>query len=191
MAVRNSTDPLILILAGGEGSRIGGGKPLRLLGGRTLLDRAVERARGWSERVAVAARSPEQAGDAAVEIFLDPPGLEGPLAGLASALRAARVPVLTMPCDMPFLPDDLPDRLAAALPGHGAALAASGGHVHPVCGLWRAGAADALDAYAASGRRSLIGFAEAIGHVAVEWPDDPFFNVNSPDDLARAEAMLS
>ncbi len=182
--------PAVLILAGGDGRRIGGGKPLRLLGGRTLLDRAIERAQRWGDQVAVAARNPEQIGEADVPILFDPPGLEGPLGGLASALRLERPTVLTIPCDTPFLPEDLPDRLAAALAGHGAALAASGGQIHPVCGLWRADALGGVRGYAASGRRSLIGFAETIGCVTVEWSDDPFFNINSAEDLAQAEARL-
>jgi molybdopterin-guanine dinucleotide biosynthesis protein A len=59
--------------------------------------------------------------------------------------------------------------------------------------LWRARAADGLAAYAASGRRSLHGFASAVGYVPVVWdnePIDPFFNINDADDLARAEALL-
>jgi molybdopterin-guanine dinucleotide biosynthesis protein A len=180
----------ILILAGGEGQRIGGDKPLRLLAGRTLLERAIDRARGWSDEVAVAVRSAAQVGEPGVPILIDPPGLEGPIGGLASALRLGRERVLTIPCDMPFLPDDLLVRLAAALPNHQAALAASGGHVHPVCGLWRTDALARVRGYAASGRRSLIGFAERIGYAGVEWPDGPFFNVNDPDELALAEARL-
>jgi len=169
---------------------MGGGKPLRLLGGRTLLDRALDRARGWSDEVAIAVRHANQIEEWSVPMLIDPPGLEGPLGGLASAIRLKRPAVLTIPCDMPFLPDDLLKRLTAALPGHGAALAASDGFVHPVCGLWRTDALTQARRYAASGRRSLIGFAETIGYAAVEWPGDPFFNINSPEDLAEAETRL-
>lgn len=183
--------PAIVILAGGEGRRIGGAKPLRRLGGRTLLARAVERARGWSDSVTVAARTTAQVGDPGVPVLIDRPGLEGPLGGLASALCLERETVLTIPCDAPFLPDDMPERLAAALAGHAAALAASSGRVHPVCGLWRTDALAQLREYAASGRRSLIGFAEAIGYATVEWSEDAFFNVNSDQDLAEAEARLA
>jgi molybdopterin-guanine dinucleotide biosynthesis protein A len=171
----------IVILAGGEGRRIGGGKPARLLGGQSLIDRALARARGWSDAVLVAVR---EGGD-----LRDDPAVEGPLGGVVAAL-ALGGDVLTIPCDMPFLPDDLPARLVS---GKAATIAASGSHLHPVCALWRAEAAAGLPAYLATGRRSLKGFAEAVGYEAVEWPTepfDPFFNINDEADLARAEALL-
>lgn len=170
----------IVILAGGAGRRIGGGKPRRLLGGERLLDRALRRARNWSDEVLVAAR---KGGD-----ITDDPSIEGPLGGVAAALALGDV--LTIPCDMPFLPEDLPERLRSDA---AVTVAASGGHLHPVCALWKAGARDALPAYLGTGRRSLTGFAEAVGYRAVEWPVapfDPFFNVNDPVDLARAEQLL-
>ena len=182
--------PAVLILAGGEGSRIGGGKPLRLLGGRTLLARAIEQASRWSDCVAIAARDASQVGESRLTILTDPPGLEGPLGGFASALRLDRPAVLTIPCDMPFLPEDLAARLGEAVGESGAALAKSRGQVHPVCGFWRREALEQIRDYASSGRRSLIGLAEFIGYTAVEWDGDPFFNINSPEDLAAAEARL-
>lgn len=186
----------IVILAGGEGRRIGGGKPLKLLGGERLIDRAEALARQWSDRVAVAVRAPEQIAGSGLKCVLDEP-IEGPLAGLAAALRFARdegfEAVLTIPADMPFLPADLERRLSAAIGDATAAIAKSGGELHPVCGLWRLSAADALPEYLRSGRRSLKGFAEAIGFHGVEWPNepnDPFRNINSAADLAAAERLL-
>ncbi|MBV9883952.1 MAG: molybdenum cofactor guanylyltransferase [Sphingomonadaceae bacterium] len=169
----------ILVLAGGEGRRIGGLKPQRLLGGESLLDRALRFARAWSDEVEVA------------DGGSDAPGIGGPLGAVAGAL-AKGGDFLTIACDMPFLPHDLAERLARTEAA--AALAESGGRLHPVCALWRARAADGLAAYLATGRRSLHGFAEAVGYEAVEWGTDPvdaFFNINDEDDLARAEAMLS
>lgn len=171
----------IVILAGGEGRRMGGGKPQRLLGGETLLDRALRRARSWSNDVLVAAR---EGGD-----IRDDPAVEGPLGGITAAL-ALGGDVLTIPCDMPFLPDDLPARLRSDA---AATVAASGGQLHPVCALWKSAAVAGLSAYLATGRRSLTGFAEAVGYQAVDWPVgpiDPFFNINDGADLALAEALL-
>jgi len=176
---------IVVILAGGEGRRIGGDKPARLLGGETLIERAVGIALGWSGDVHIA-------GEPAMglPVIRDDPAIQGPLGGVAAALRLGR-DVLTIPCDMPFLPDDLPARLGDG--AQAAAIAESGGRLHPVCALWRARAALGLADYVATGRRSLRGFAAAIGYEAVAWgtaPIDPFFNINDEDDLARAEALL-
>ena len=188
----------MVVLAGGEGRRISGGKPQRLLGGETLLARALRRARGYGGALAVSVRDPGQLGPSGEAVLLDDPQVPGPLAGIASALRFAAGQgagaVLTLPCDAPFLPDDLMDSLQAVLaPGVGVAVARSGGRLHPVCALWRAGLDQALAAYAATGRGSLMGLAEAVGWAAADWPAepvDPFFNINTAADLAVAERLL-
>lgn len=189
--------PSVVILAGGEGRRIGGGKPLRLFGGRTLLARAIELARSWSDEVRVAARI---GADLPVQPRFridDDPAIEGPLGGLAAALafadRAGSEGVFTIPCDMPFLPGDLALRLAEGIGDSGAAIAASAGSVHPVCALWRTACIGRLHAYVAPGRRSLRGFAAHVGHVEIAWPAepvDPFLNINTEADLEAAEALL-
>ena len=186
----------VVILAGGEGSRIGGAKPLRMLGGKTLLERAIEQASRWSDRPLLSLRNAGQyVSDA--EAIEDEPGIEGPLAGLVAALRYAgregAVTVLTVPVDMPQLPGDLMARLTKAMGDANAAIAASGGALHPVCGLWRTAALGRVPAFLATRKRSLRGFAAHVGHVAVEWPDgprDPFFNINDAADLAAAEQRL-
>ena len=187
----------VVILAGGQGSRIGGTKPLKLLGSERLIDRAMRMARQWSQCVAAVVRDAGQVGDVQCRQILDEPGIEGPLAGLAATLRFGKAEgfncVLTIPADMPFLPSDLGQRLVNEFGGANAAIASSGGHLHPVCGLWRTSALGALPDYLATGRRSLRGFAEAIGFQAVEWPaepEDPFFNINSLEDLVKAERLL-
>jgi molybdopterin-guanine dinucleotide biosynthesis protein A len=187
----------VAVLAGGAGSRIGGGKPLIVLGGKTLVERAFERARNWSDFSVVSLRSADQVKPLGLPWIADAPGIEGPLAGLAAALEWAHGQganaLLTIPCDMPFVPDELPLRLIARIGEMGAAIAVSGGNLHPVCGLWRSAAAAEIPAYCASGKRSLQGFARHIGFTEVEWPAtarDPFFNINSPADLAAAEVLL-
>ena len=184
----------VVILAGGEGSRIGGAKPLQLLAGERLIDRALRQAAGWSNLVAIAVRDPAQVEPVHVPMIPDVPEIAGPLGGLAAALRfvggGGAEFVLTIPTDMPFLPGDLLGRLFAAIGEHACALASSGGHVHPVCGLWRTSAVDRVDEYLAGGRRSLKGFAQMIGCRKVAWPVeplDPFFNVNTAEELAHAE----
>ena len=187
----------VAVLAGGEGSRIGGAKPLIRLGGKTLVDRAYDLASRWSSAAVVVVRSGDQLGSCQLPWIVDAAGIEGPLAGLAAALewklRQGADALLTIPCDMPFLPYDLARRLLSGIGDHHAAVASSGGHLHPVCGLWRKAAIYEFQRYCASGRRSLKGLAEHLGFAEVEWPaepSDPFFNINSPDDLAAAEAMV-
>ncbi|MGZ8282218.1 MAG: molybdenum cofactor guanylyltransferase [Allosphingosinicella sp.] len=191
-------DFILVVLAGGEGSRIGGGKPLRSLGGETLLARSLRTAERWADDVRVAVRWSGQVGAIGFPLIEDDPQISGPLGGLAAGLRAAREAgreaMLTLPCDAPFVPADLPKRLQEAIGRAHVAVAASAGHLHPTCALWRVEALDLLPAYVTSGRRSLTGFAEALDRVTVEWPfepSDPFFNINSEADLRSAEAMLS
>ena len=184
----------VVILAGGEGRRMGGGKPLQKLGNITLVDRALDLARAWSDTVAVAVRSADQVGDLTqVPLLLDDE-TPGPVAGLASALRFAAESgadrVLTIPCDAPHLPADLLSRLAQVIGDGSVAVASSGGQIHPVCALWRTDVRDRLPAYLATGRSSLWGFAGACGMAVAAWdggPDDPFANANTPEDLARLQ----
>lgn len=185
----------VVVLAGGDGRRMGGGKPLRTFGQTTLVGQALARARRWSPIVAVAVRARDQvAGDFDAPVLLDDPTIPGPAAGLASAFAfAAGVSaprLLTLPCDAPRLPDDLLERLDAALGDAGVAVASSLGWLHPTCALWRTDRAGRLPAYLATGA-SLRGFAADCGMVQVAWepgPDgDPFANANTPEDLAALQ----
>jgi molybdenum cofactor guanylyltransferase len=188
------TERLIVIIAGGGGRRIGGNKPLRLLGGERLIDRAVRIARLWSEDVRVSLRTAGQLPVVDLPVLLDDPGICGPLAGLSTALAACqasgRQTLLTIPCDVPFLPDDLAPRLEQEIGDRLAAIASSGADLHPTCALWRPEVLDHLPRYVESGQRSLIGFAEAIGSVSVSWDAAHFFNVNDLADLETAEIRL-
>jgi molybdopterin-guanine dinucleotide biosynthesis protein A len=193
-----SDDVAVAILAGGEGARIGGAKPLRSLGGQRLIDRALELARRWSKIVAIAVRQESQVEPVDAILIRDEADVEGPLGGLIAGLKFASDVgsefLLTIPSDVPFLPADLLERLRDAIGARGSALASSGGHAHPVCGLWRVSSLDRIADYVTSGRRSLKGFAEAVGCVEVEWPvttPDPFFNINSAEELAEAEGRIA
>ena len=174
---------------------MGGGKPLRLFRGRALIAHALDRAFSWSSQVAVSVRSPDQVGPVAAPLVLDTPGIEGPLAGLSAALSFARKlgvgRLLTLPCDMPGLPDDLARRLAQAVgPGAGVAIAMCAGRLHPVCAVWNTGVQAGLATYLASGRSSVRGLAEAVGMKAVVWDDayaTAFENFNTQAELSRAD----
>lgn len=190
---------VVAILAGGAGRRIGGDKPRRLLGGARLLDHALTRARVIAAPSILVARSPDQVAGFDGTVVVDAPGIEGPLAGLLSALSWAAATgadrVMTLACDMPFLPYDLHHRLEQALTSEvGCAVAASEGQLHPVCALWRTAVVPTLVRRAEEGRLSLRGLSEAVGYAVVDWPvegGDPFMNINTAEDLAAAEAVLT
>ena len=166
------------VLAGGQASRFGSDKALAELGGRSLLDRAVDQLSGWCEDVVVVGRE-----EAPAPTLPDHPrpGM-GPLGGIAAALRHARdagfEAVLTIGVDSLGLPEDLVERLSPPP----ACLAAQ-----PVVGLWPvSAAADVDDILAGSGRHSLRELAERIGARAVELSEPPA-NLNTPADLADWE----
>lgn len=187
----------IMIVAGGDGSRMGAPKPLQMVGGCTLLSRALGFAHRHSDNVAIAVRDAAQAGDGITDrMFIDPLPGEGPVNGLLSAFAFAGEcgsdMVMLIGCDMPMLPENLLARFARSLNDRGAVIGRSAGKLHPAAGLWRVRNAE-LDIYTGSGRRSLTGFAEMVAYGVVDWDTethDPFFNVNRPEDLAKAEMMV-
>ena len=178
---------------------MGGCKSERLLGARRLLDYAIDVAGRHGGLVAIGVRDAAQA-RSDTDFVVDAASVRGPLAslvaGLAWAVRSAAPFLLTVPCDAPFLPSDLAGRLHNRLRQAGAmaALPRSAGRLHPSCGLWRTHASKQALAYIATGRSSLQGFADFIGFAVEDWgapSRDPFFNVNTPEDLAIAEARLA
>ena len=189
-----------VVLAGGLARRMGGGdKPLQMLHGRTLLDHVIARVRPQVAGMVLNANG-DPARFAAwglpvvADTIADHPGpLAGVLAGLrwAQAMRPDVTDLLSVPADTPVLPQDLVVRLLAgrAAAGVGLACAASGGWTHPVVGLWPVGVADALEAALRAGERKIDRFTATQGVVDVAFPIgviDPFFNVNSPEELAQA-----
>jgi molybdopterin-guanine dinucleotide biosynthesis protein A len=119
-------------------------------------------------------------------------GFAGPLAGLASGLRACRTRYLaTVPCDSPFLPRDLVARLAAALERERAqlAVACAGGQAHPVFLLVDRDVLPGLEAFLAAGRRKIDAWYASLRFVEVDFDDEAaFLNINTPDELARHES---
>jgi len=189
-----------LVLAGGLSRRMGGGdKCLRAFGGATILDRIVARLRPQVSSIAINAN-----GDAGLPVLADTvEGFAGPLAGILAGLRwaAAAHPaathMLSVASDAPFFPADLAARLlsGASAAGTPLACAASAGQAHPVFGLWPVALADDLErAMREEGLRKVDAWTSRHGCAEVDFPFaggiDPFFNVNRPDDLAAAEALL-
>lgn len=191
-----------LILAGGLSRRMGGGdKALVPLAGRTLLQRVTDRLAPQVETLVLNANGDAARFGSTLPIVPDAmPDHPGPLAGLLAGLdhvaeqRPGAEWLLAVPGDCPFLPADLAARLFAARGPAPAAFAASGGRRHPVVGLWRVAARGPLRHLLEGGERRVGRFAAAAGAVEVDWPVepyDPFFNINTPDDLDEARRILT
>jgi molybdopterin-guanine dinucleotide biosynthesis protein A len=193
-----------VVLAGGLARRMGGGdKPLREIAGQTILARAVARLEPQCEGLLLSANGdPLRFASLGLPVIADdvkdhPGPLAGILAGLdwAAAHRPNAQWTLTAPGDCPFLPRDLVARLRQAVSVEGAelAVAASQGRSHPVIGLWRVALRGALrEALVVEGLRKVESWTARFGVATVAWPAepvDPFFNVNTGEDLVKAERL--
>ena len=123
----------------------------------------------------------------------------GPLGGILAALSAARDKghrhIITFSSDSPYFPDDYLDRLMAAVnrDDNKVAVASSGGRCHPVMGAFSVTCQDNLKKYIESGERRVMPWVKQQAHEEVIWEPaepDPFFNINSAEDLAEAEKYL-
>jgi molybdopterin-guanine dinucleotide biosynthesis protein A len=199
-----------ILLAGGRASRLGGGdKCLRLLAGRTLLDHVIQHLRPQVREMVINANGdPGRFAKFGLDVVPDEiAGQPGPLAGILAGLdwAASQRPgceyVLSVSTDCPFLPGDLVSRLRdAALAGAQIAIAASNGRRHPVIGLWRVTLRKDLRlALGLENLRKVEAFCDRHRTSAVNFPGvvnlpggavDPFFNANTPEDLALAEGLL-
>ena len=195
-----------LVLAGGLARRMGGGDKARLrIGGTTILQRVLACLEPQCTRIVINANGdPARFADTGLPVVADSvPDFAGPLAGILAGLdwAAANAPavewLLSVPGDCPFLPADLAARLheargAAKTP---LACARSGAWRHPVVGLWPLALRDDLRrALTVEGLHKIEIWTARHGVAIADWPAepiDPFFNVNTPDDAARAELLAA
>lgn len=196
--------PLGLILAGGLARRMGGGdKGLIKIGGQTILDRALSRMTPQCMRVIISANGdPSRFSFTGLPVVPDEiPDFAGPLAGILAGLdwAAANAPdteyVVSAPGDCPFLPRELVQRLEEARKKSDQPLACakSGDWRHPVVGLWPVALrSDLRHALLEEDLHKIEVWTARHGVAIAEWPDtpiDPFFNVNKPEDAARANEL--
>lgn len=186
------------ILAGGQSRRMGEDKARLSLAGTPLLDLAIARLRPQVASLIVNRHDLKSPIDArGLPVVTDAPGdHQGPLAGLLAALDWARQNgftfVVTTAVDTPFFPRDLVVQLVAASTDLDMAVASSGGRLHPVFGLWKVTLMPALTDFMQGGRRSMNDWAMSHGAGIADWgplPYDPFFNINTPEDLDMALAL--
>ena len=195
-----------VLLAGGLARRMGGGdKCLQQLGGKTLLSFAMDVATPQVSQLILNA-----AGDGARFDGFNLPvipdvvdGAQGPLAGVLTGMEWAsrNAPdcewIVTFPTDAPFFPGDLVDRLVRKVHSHRAdmACASSNERTHPVFALWPVRlVGDLRRAMLEEDMRKIDRWTARYNMIHVDWstaPHDPFFNINRPEDLERAEGFLS
>ena len=195
-----------VLLAGGLARRMGGGdKPMRTIGGRTILERVIARLQPQcSELILNANGDPARFAAFGLPVIADTVAdFPGPLAGILAALDwvAANRPdvalVLSAAADCPFLPRDLVARLHQALIEQNAqlAVAASDGQSHPVIGLWSVALRNELrEALVVEDVRKIDRWTARYRLATVNWPAtplDPFFNANTMDDIAEAERLAA
>jgi molybdenum cofactor guanylyltransferase len=203
---KNFTLPAAIVLAGGRSSRMGGGdKSLLALGGRPLLSHVLDRLSRQAGKIAISANGdPSRFAQFGLPVLPDTiEGYLGPLAGLLAGMEWAQAAgaeqIASVPTDSPFIPDDLTPHLMSSASKDHPALAVSGGKRHPVVGIWPVALAGRLRDFLRSGTTyKVAAFAKECGAVSVDFPMiaraggavDPFFNVNTPDDLSLAERIL-
>lgn len=189
--------PLGVILAGGLARRMGGGdKGLLRLGDATILDRVIARLAPQVAGLALNANGdPSRFSHLGLPVLADSvEGYAGPLAGVLAGLDWAKEQgarkIVTAAWDTPFFPTDLAQRLAAE-PGPITLARTSTGR-HPTFGIWPVALADDLRAELLSGTRKVLAWTDKHGTSFADFDGDPdpFFNVNTPEDLARAEALV-
>lgn len=184
-----------VILAGGQGSRMGGvDKGLVALRGRPMVDWVIERLRPQVDALLINAnQNTERYAAFGHPVFPDDiAGFAGPLAGLHAALARATTPlVATAPCDSPFLPADLVNRLHAALIADDAQLAVAHtfAQAHPVFCLCRRDVLPHLADFLAGGGRKIDRWYASLRVVAVQFDDqeEAFRNINTRDELRDAD----
>lgn len=184
-----------LILAGGQGSRLGGvDKGLQVFDGLPLAQRALQRLAPQVGRTMISAnRHLDEYRRLQVPVWPDegtPGSFAGPLAGFLAGLRHCDTPyLLTVPCDCPHFPPDLAAHLAEGLVAAGAdlALARTPTGLEPAFCLMKRELLASLARYVASGKRKVERWTAGERRTEVLFDDSTaFFNINTPDDLARA-----
>ena len=197
--------PLGVILAGGQATRMGGGdKGLLRIGGDTLMGHVIARLDPQVANLAINANGdPARFASLRLPILPDSiDGFAGPLAGVLAGLDWAAAQgadtIVTAAADTPFFPCDLVPMLQLASEGmtHPLVLAATpdperGQARHPTFGLWPVALREDLRAALKDGVRKVVQWSDRHQGRLASFPDEAaFFNVNTPDDLTRAKAML-
>ena len=186
--------PIGAILAGGRGARIGGAKATVQLHGEPLISYPLRALRGALGEVVVIAKPDTQLPSLpGVTVWIEPVAPQHPLVGITHAIALAEGrPVVVCAVDLPLVSSEVVRALAEADPGGApAVIATSGGRMQPLLGCYQPTVPALLGAAALGGA---VPVRQAIGSLhprllEVDYPE-ALFNVNTPDDLLQAAAML-
>ena len=182
-----------VILAGGRATRMGGAdKGLQRLHGKPLFQWIYEQLRPQVAQVSVNAnRNQADYAAAGLPVFADNmEGFQGPLSGILTALERSDTDfVLFVPCDSPFFPENLLEKLKSAVIFHSVSVAYAhdGEREHPTFCLMARSLKDKLAAYLASGERRMLHFMRQNGAVSVDFSENKqaFANINTFDELQQ------
>jgi len=180
-------DVTAVVLAGGRATRLGGvDKGLQPLQGKPLIEHVLARIEKQAGTILINCnRNADLYARYGHTLIPDRlPDFPGPLAGLHAAMACCTTPwLLTVPCDSPFLPDDLGTRLRAAIGDAPAVLACTPAQ-QPVFALYRPSLLPSLESFLASGERGVGHWLSRIGAVGADFSDCPeaFRNLNTADD---------
>lgn len=194
-----SRDVVGVILAGGRSRRMGTDKTRLRVGKQLMLERVIDRLKGQARWLVLSVNEgSDLAHSSGLPTVTDARArFGGPLFGILSGLRWASHNtdakwVVSAPADAPFLPGDVVRRLGMGLAAEAEiAVARSFGRLHPIIVLWPVSLADALETWLAnSSQHAARSWLESRRWSAVDFDSedgiDPFFNVNTPEDLAVA-----
>lgn len=180
----------IVVLAGGQGSRMGGAKAFRELRGMPLIEWVLGAVEPQSADIVISANEDIEAFEAlGFPVIQDlVPGFAGPLAGLHAAMRQTRNAwVASVPCDVPFLPDDVIFRLLEAAGEAEASFAVVNGKREPAIAIYRIGVLERLEAYLEAGNRKVEDWLMLLRAREAVFDDaEAFININSIEQLEAA-----
>ncbi len=188
-----------VILAGGQAKRMGGvDKGLQPLQGKPLFQFIYDRLHSQVEHISVNAnRNQAIYAVAGLPVFGDNiEGFQGPLSGILTALERSETDfVLFVPCDSPFFPDNLLEKLKSAVVFHGVSIAYvhDGEREHPTFCLMARSLKEKLAAYLAAGERRMLQFMRQNGAVSVDFSENKaaFTNINTLDELLQFNVQSS
>lgn len=190
----------VSIQAGGQSSRMGQDKALVELAGKPMIEHVLQKVEGLGDEILITTNNPDQLEYLQLPLYPDPHPGQGALHGLQTALEAAKhETILILACDMPFANPALLDYLLHRSPEADLVIPRRQGYYEPLHAVYGKACLPAITQALEAGQERMISFFPAIEVLTIDEPEldrfDPeglsFFNVNTPEELERAERLLA